>query len=138
MRWAQERLDCYFGPCYTIANYLGDRLKAVVIFHNMRVGNCEVSIYSDGGITKDFLMVVFQYAFDFCNLRRLNALVSVENQKSIDLVERLNFQREGLIRRGSDNGTDVYLYGMLREECKWVEKTAVAAAQCRPRHSISH
>jgi RimJ/RimL family protein N-acetyltransferase len=35
--------------------------------------------------------------------------------------EHLGFKREGLVRRGADDGTNLILYGMLKEECRWLE-----------------
>jgi hypothetical protein len=108
-----------------------------VVFHNQRQSGCEVSIISDRGLSKGFLKVVFGYAFQLAKLRRLSALVEIENQESIDMVERLGFVREGTLRRAADNGNDLYVYGMLNEECKWVRNPAVAGRKCPPPQNIS-
>jgi len=35
--------------------------------------------------------------------------------------EHLGFKREGLIRKGASDGSNLILYGMLKEECRWLE-----------------
>jgi hypothetical protein len=137
LQWASRRLQCNFGPAYTIANFQDGKINCVVVFHNQRQSGCEVSIVSDHGLSKGFIKVVFGYAFQLAKLRRLSALVEIENQESIDMVERLGFVREGTLRRAADNGNDLYVYGMLNEECKWVRNPAVAGRKCPPPQNIS-
>lgn len=126
-RWAEKQLDCRFGKCYTIANQFGGRIKSVAVYSNFRGCGAEISLYSEGGITRDFIRVCFGYAFDFCKWNRLTALVKPDNKKSIRLIERMGFVKEGVIRCATDNGEDLVIYGLLREECKWVAEKAAAA-----------
>jgi RimJ/RimL family protein N-acetyltransferase len=137
LQWASRRLQCNFGPAYTIANFKDGKISCVVVFHNQRQSGCEVSIVSDHGLSKGFIKVVFGYAFQLANLRRLSALVEIENQESIDLVERLGFIREGVLRHAADNGNNLYVYGMLKEECKWVRNQEVEAHRCHHLKNIS-
>ena len=135
LQWASRRLQCNFGPAYTIANFQDGKINCVVVFHNQRQTGCEVSIVSDHGISKGFIKVVFGYAFQLANLRRLTALIEIENHESMRLVERLGFKREGTLRHAADNGNDLHVYGMLKEECKWVRNQA---PNHHPQASTSH
>ena len=65
---------------------------------------------------------MFAAAFTDMECRRINVLVETDNLKSINLVERLGFKQEGLLRKYNENGHDCYIYGMLKQECPWLEK----------------
>lgn len=133
----ERRLACRFQlPARTIANYRNGEISCAVVFHNQRQTSCEVSIVSDKGLSKRFIQVVFGYAFNLANLRRLTALVETSNFESSNLVERLGFKREGTLRAAADNGNDLYVYGLLKEECKWVVNPAVAET-CRLPQNMS-
>lgn len=137
LQWASRRLQCNFGPAYTIANFQDGKISCVVVFHNLRQTGCEVSIVSDRGLSKGFIKVVFGYAFQLANLSRLSALVETGNQESIEMVEKLGFKREGTLRHAADNGSNLYIYGMLKEECKWVRNPEVEAVKCHPPQNTS-
>jgi RimJ/RimL family protein N-acetyltransferase len=51
----------------------------------------------------------------------VTGLVRVDNIEARRFDENLGFVQEGIIRRGADDGTDMILYGMLKEECRWLE-----------------
>lgn len=74
-----------------------------------------------GWINREFLHVAFSYPFKQLGCTRVSGLVRVDNPVAQDFDERLGFKREGLIRKGDDDGMDLIMYGMLREECKWIK-----------------
>jgi len=53
--------------------------------------------------------------------------VPVANMRARRLVEGAGFVLEGLVRSAAPDGGDVLIYGMLKEECRWV------SSQPRPR-----
>ena len=63
--------------------------------------------------------MIFNFVFGTINAERASLFVSKDNEPSINLVEKLGFTREGLLRHYRDNGKDCYVYGMLKSECKW-------------------
>lgn len=71
-------------------------------------------------MTRDYLYRTFAYPFVQLNCRRLTGLVRVDNFDAQRFNEHLGFKREGLIRKACDDGTDMILYGMLKEECRWI------------------
>jgi RimJ/RimL family protein N-acetyltransferase len=71
---------------------------------------------------RTMLRQMFHKAFVEMDCKRINILVNVNNQRSLNFVERLGFVREGRLRQYDDNGEDCYFLGMLREECKWLNK----------------
>ena len=122
-KWAECRLDCNFGDqAITIANYQDGKVVAVVVLSNFKKTQCELSIASDSPKwgSRLFIREVFNFAFNYAKLHRVNSLISVSNDKSISLCERLGFIREGKLREAADDGSDLWVYGMLKSECRWV------------------
>jgi RimJ/RimL family protein N-acetyltransferase len=71
------------------------------------------------GYATEGLRLAIAYAFDTIALERLEADIDPRNEASCRLVERVGFQREGLLRqrwRVADEVTDSAMYGLLRAE----------------------
>ena len=71
------------------------------------------------GIGKTALRLLLDYAFTVQGLERVSADVFSFNQRSQNLMERIGFQREGLLRQYSiHNGVrqDTYIFGLLKSE----------------------
>lgn len=82
--------------------------------------DCEVSIGSAGGLSRDFIRAVFRYVFEELNCRRCTGRVDA----SLDWagkLERLGFVQEGRLRGAATSGHDTLIFGMLRRECRWLE-----------------
>ncbi|MCB9850042.1 MAG: GNAT family N-acetyltransferase [Phycisphaerales bacterium] len=65
------------------------------------------------------LSALLQYAFETLNLHRIEADVDPRNAPCIALLDRLGFQREGLLRERwivNDEYNDTVFYGLLRRE----------------------
>ncbi|MBN3766146.1 GNAT family N-acetyltransferase [Burkholderia sp. Ac-20365] len=70
------------------------------------------------------------HAFDAFGLRRIEADIDPRNQASANLLERLGFKREGLLRerwRVGDEVSDSALYGLLESERRVPLTSPVAA-----------
>lgn len=82
-----------------------------------------MSVASDGTgrwFNRTFLRAAFAYPFIQMKYTRVSGLVRVDNYAAQRFDEHLGFKREGLLRKGDDDGTDLILYGMLKEECRWI------------------
>lgn len=96
------------------------------------VGGVVYSMYTGNGImmnvassnrrwlTRTFLRAAFAYPFKQLGCTRVSGLVRVDNADAQRFDEHLGFVREGLIREGDEDGTDLIMYGMLRRECRWL------------------
>lgn len=65
------------------------------------------------------LTALLDHAFDGLGLHRIDADTDPMNRAAIQLLERLGFQREGLLRerwRTAGRKSDAALYGLLRHE----------------------
>lgn len=114
-----------YGRNVTLGIYLKNKLIAGVIFNDIRPNrDVWLTIYSENKkwCNKRILRLIFDFIFDKIGAERASAFVSKDNEPSINLVEKLGFVREGLLRHYRDNGKDCVVYGMLKSECKWRSK----------------
>lgn len=72
-------------------------------------------------MTRDYLFRCFAYPFLQLECRRVTGLVREDNLVAQRFDEHLGFKREGVIRQGCDDGTNMLLYGMLKAECRYLE-----------------
>ncbi len=71
------------------------------------------------GMASEAVRCALTHAFDTLGMERIEADVDPRNAPSVRLLERLGFQREGLLRarwRVSGEVQDAYFYGLLRAE----------------------
>lgn len=128
LNWVCKGLDenpAEYGNNIALGLYLEDKLIAGVIFNDIRPNrDVWLTIYSENKkwCNKRILRLIFDFIFDKIGAERASAFVSKDNEPSINLVEKLGFVREGLLRHYRDNGKDCFVYGMLKSECKWRSK----------------
>ena len=103
-----------------LAKILDGKIVALAAFDNYDGTNIEIHIASTQW-TRDWIRACFRFCFDICNCRRVTALVDTRNDAMKGYMDRLGFKHEGVIRHGLPD-SDIEIFGMLREECKWVAK----------------
>jgi [ribosomal protein S5]-alanine N-acetyltransferase len=89
--------------------------------HRAEIGYALAHEYWGHGYMNEALMALLKYAFESLDLHRIEADVDPRNDASIRTLEKLGFQREGILReRWQINGgiQDALFYGLLRHE--WV------------------
>lgn len=123
-----KKLDEYDFPanCSAIGVESNGELIAGVVFDGYTQAGISMHVAAVEGkhwLSKEFLYAVFAYPFIQLNCNRVTGLVRADNFKAQKLDEHLGFVKEGLIRRGCSDGTDMILYGMLKEECRWIGNT---------------
>ncbi|KGX85068.1 GNAT family N-acetyltransferase [Pontibacillus litoralis] len=80
------------------------------------IGN---SAYHNNGYGKEALQLMLSFAFQECNLHRIQLTVFEYNEKAMRLYEKLGFVREGAYREfvhRDGKRYDMLLYGLLRRE----------------------
>lgn len=70
--------------------------------------------------SRRFMKVVFGYIFEQLGCTRLTGSISSNNEVAKHLAVRLGGKLEGTLRRANPDGSDILLYGMLKEECRWI------------------
>jgi RimJ/RimL family protein N-acetyltransferase len=104
-----------------------DRLVGGVDFHNYRQHDIEISItFDQTGLRTwcrpEVLAGLFSYPFNTLGCARITAIAGRKNKKSRQLIENIGFKLEGTARRALDGREDAMIYGMLREECRYLQK----------------
>jgi len=69
------------------------------------------------GYASEAIDKVIEYGFNMMDLTRIGAIIYVENKASYRLLEKLGFQREGILRKNMyQNGIahDTYVYSKLK------------------------
>lgn len=121
---AEHLSDCELpADSVTLGVESNGELIAGVAFENYTKTNISIHVAALEGrhwLSKDFLFRVFAYPFLQLGCNRVTGLVRVDNIKAQRLDEHLGFVQEGIIRRGATDGTDYIMYGMLKDECRWL------------------
>jgi RimJ/RimL family protein N-acetyltransferase len=71
-------------------------------------------------LSRHFLKEAFRYPFEQLCVDRITGLVPARNLEAQRFDEHLGFVLEGRARRALPDGDDLLIYGMLREECRWI------------------
>jgi RimJ/RimL family protein N-acetyltransferase len=124
-RWVGEQVGIDdFGPCRALGIMRGPELVAGIVYNNFREANIEATIASvtPRWCSRRVLHAVFWYPFVQLGMIRLTAITESTNESVRAFLCRLGFQEEGVMRRGFRSGADAAVYGMLREECRWLER----------------
>lgn len=72
-------------------------------------------------LTRRLLVAMFRAVFS--RATRISALVEPHNARALRQVRRLGFSEEGFMRRAVEGDRDALLFGMLAEECRYLEVT---------------
>jgi hypothetical protein len=56
----------------------------------------------------------------FSQARRITAFVDVDNRRALKQMQRMGFVYEGYCRLGINGVRDAYVYGMLRDDCRYL------------------
>jgi RimJ/RimL family protein N-acetyltransferase len=104
------------------------KLMAGVLYEDWNGANVVCHIAGEGNwATRDFLGVIFDYPFNQLKVRRITVPVNSDNEKSINLVNRMGFQLECTLAQAIPSG-DLHLFRLFRDECKFLKgKYALSA-----------
>jgi RimJ/RimL family protein N-acetyltransferase len=106
-----------------IAKHKDGKLVALAAFENYNGTDIDVHVAA-AGMSRDWIRAICEYVFVTCRCSRMTSLNDAENFTMEPYLERLGFEYEGRKRKALPNGNDVLIYGMTREDCKWVGKAA--------------
>lgn len=115
--------DTSWGNFNALGLVRHDRIVAGVIYNSYEEGNVCMHLGAEDGsrwATPAFLFAVFDYPFNGLRLRRATAMVRGKNERALRLVKNLGFTYEGTMRHYFRDD-DAVIYGMLREECRFLD-----------------
>lgn len=116
--YLQQRLGCELQPdAQFIANTSPYGVSA---FERWNGSDVEIHFAGERGfLTRQFLRGCARYVFDQLGCDRVTGRLPADRPAGKVIAERTGFVHEGTLRRGH-NGTDILIYGMLKEECRWL------------------
>ena len=97
-----------------------------VIYLNLKTGEkaCDIELQAaglPGWLDRRFLKAYFGYPFNRLGATRVTTIVAKRNKKARKLQMRLGFVEEGNARQAMSDGGDAMIYGMLKDECRWID-----------------
>jgi hypothetical protein len=75
----------------------------------------------DNWATRDFLWMVFHYAFVQLGCRKAMGLVASSNTRALEVDRRLGFRKAATLPDMFPDGSDLIVLIMERAECKWLK-----------------
>lgn len=116
--YLQQRLDYILQPD---AQFIATTEPyGVAGFERYTGSDIEVHYGGERGfLRKSFLRACARYVFLQLGCDRITGRIPANRPQAITLGERLGFRHEGTLRR-AHQGTDILIYGMLKEECRWL------------------
>lgn len=72
-------------------------------------------------LTEEFLFRVFAFPFIQLGCTHVSAFPDANNVAACRLDEKVGFFKEGVMRQAAKDGGDVVMYGMLKDECRWIK-----------------
>jgi RimJ/RimL family protein N-acetyltransferase len=97
-------------------------LIAGVVFNEYNGANINMHVASDGSrkwMTREFLWMVFDYAFNQAKIKRITGLVGEGNTEAQLFDEHIGFSLETTLSDAHPSG-DLLVYVMRREQCRWL------------------
>lgn len=93
-----------------------------VIYHDLRGRDIMVSIAASSPrwATPKTMAQLFYYPFGQLGCTRITTLVAVSNMRSARFCKGLGFTQEGRLRKAAADGGDTLVFGMLRDECRFI------------------
>lgn len=120
--WVKARLPGPFtGELFGIGQVDGERIVAGALFNERKPHDVSVHLVVEGSLTRPFLFACHHYPFVVCGVDRVSTRCRASNHASIRVIEGVGFKYEGCQRRGWPDGEDKLLYGMLREDARWLD-----------------
>lgn len=124
--WARKMIGAQHGwrDFSTISMWEDGALLCAILYEGYCGNSINMHVAAVGGkrwMNRRILFAAFDYPFNQLKVDRVTGLVPDSNEAAKRFDEHLGFVREGVLRRGADDGSDLIVYGMLREECRHLE-----------------
>lgn len=118
-----------FGSCAALGVVRRGALIGGAVYHQYRPtdGDIMVSIAFDrpDWSFPSTLRTLFWFPFDQLGCQRMTAIIARENKKARAFIKGLGFTEEGTCRRAIARKHDAMVYGLLREDCRFLRHAKV-------------
>ena len=127
--WAEHRNPArrFRSDARAIGMRSNGQLRAVTVYDSWSGNDCLIHVASDGRpnwFTREYAIRTMAYPFNQCQLHRISCLISITNMKSIRFTLQFGgWVHEGTQREAGYAGEDLLLFGMLKEDCRWLRQS---------------
>lgn len=118
-----------FGQ-YTAIGFADDTgIIGGVVYNNFRRykngADIQLTAYSTNPhwLNKNNLRIIFTYPYIQLGCGRTTAVTGRANKRTRKLLEGVGYRLEGVHPKGMDGKQTAITYGMLRENCRWINLT---------------
>lgn len=115
----------WWGPDYQAIGLEEDGQPiAAVVYNHWSDVDCAMHVAAVPGrrwMTREFLRAVFRYPFIQEGCHRVTGYVPASNADALRFDIHLGFKPEGKMRDATHDGEDVWVLGMLKRECRWLQ-----------------
>lgn len=123
--WVARRIDGFHRnpEAKAIGVIKGGRVVAGVVYERYNGLHLEASIAAEPGsgwADRKTLFGLFHYPFGTLQCQAISAIVSVANLPSLNLVTKMGFEPEALIKFAAHDGGHLAVMKMYRENCRWI------------------
>ena len=127
--YVQGKLGCIAFTNFTAigVRYQDAFVGGVVYFNYYVVNEVPVSIEASfafehpGWCRRGVLRALFAYPFNQLGVARFDACTARKNKRSRKVLKGLGFREEGVRHKRYDGVDDLVMYGMLRDNCRWIK-----------------
>ena len=122
--WVQNQLKMSgdgFGPAAAMGVVKDNKIIGGCVYFCFRKPSIEMACASTSPhwLSKKILRLIFHYPFNHLGCTRITTTVSLQNKHAQKFNKRLGFVEEGVLREALPEG-DATIYGMLKNECRWL------------------
>lgn len=96
-----------------------DELVNLAAFDNYDGVNIDIHVFSSGRMFLPWLRACGRYAFDLCGCERMTSKNCADDFQMEKMLPRAGFKLEGTIRKALPNGSDMIVYGALKDEFRF-------------------
>jgi len=116
-------IDSFPSHCIGIGVDRGGYLEGGVVIELKTDFDAYVTVYAPIGKiwSRKIVEQVFGFIFKGLGVVRITAEAAKGNKRSRRLIAGLGFRQEGCKRKGYDGKQDKIIYGMTKEECRWIK-----------------
>lgn len=123
--WAESVIGVKFRPDSKAIGWGDDDdIRAVAVFDDFSECDCNMHLATRNtghDLSRSFFVAAFSFPFVQLKLNRVTGMVPTKNKKAFNLNIKMGFVLEGIARKAIIND-DLYILGMLREECRFIPK----------------
>jgi L-amino acid N-acyltransferase YncA len=108
-----------------------DKLCIVVAFTSWLGKTCQMHVAMEEGYhfsPKDMLRECFKYAFGLAGREVVFGVVNSKHERTMKYDQRLGFKEVFRYPGMHEDGGDIVLFAMTKEDCKWLDKEPENAA----------